>query len=176
MDALVIGKPNVGKSLFVLNFASYLGLREIRLDVMSSDDRVSVRRVSLEDAKRKLVSHTAHKTLLPRRVDLVSLLGSLMTRAPSPNGSVHITVKPVDRMRPSGSRRIGGIPLPREHVVAIVLCAVSTFDPLCRGLRPLSMGNDAIHAGRVQRANHQRYPKHGRVLFFEPCCTGLAIG
>ncbi|MCY0909569.1 GTPase [Sulfobacillus sp. hq2] len=71
MDALVIGKPNVGKSLFVLNFASYLGLREIRLDVMSSDDRVSVRRVSLEDAKRKLVSHTAHKTLLPRRVDLV---------------------------------------------------------------------------------------------------------
>lgn len=106
----------------------------------------------------------------------MSLLGSLMTRAPSPNGSVHITVKPVDRMRPSGSRRIGGIPLPREHVVAIVLCAVSTFDPLCRGLRPLSMGNDAIHAGRVQRANHQRYPKHGRVLFFEPCCTGLAIG
>lgn len=70
MEALVVGKPNVGKSLFVLNFASYLGLREIRLEAVGSDGRVLVRRLSLEDAKRKLVSHNAHKTMAAQGIDV----------------------------------------------------------------------------------------------------------
>ncbi len=75
MEAFVIGKPNVGKSLFVVNFASYLGLREIRLQVAQSDGTVTVRKLSLEEARHKLVSHKAHKTMEMQEVTVGVAIG-----------------------------------------------------------------------------------------------------
>jgi predicted GTPase len=75
MEALVIGKPNVGKSLFVINFAVYLGLREIQLQVAQGDDTVVVRKLSLDDARHKLVSHNAHKTLTVQGVNIDIAIG-----------------------------------------------------------------------------------------------------
>lgn len=62
MDALVIGKPNAGKSLFVVNFAAYLGLKDIRLEMIDRDGVQRHQRLPLDRARRQLVSRVAHKT------------------------------------------------------------------------------------------------------------------
>lgn len=70
MDALVIGKPNVGKSLFVVNFASYLGLKDLRMEMTDSDGLIRNQRIPLDRARRLLVSHLAHKTITVQSVQL----------------------------------------------------------------------------------------------------------
>lgn len=62
MEALIIGKPNVGKSLFLINFAAYLGARELSLAVTDDDGVIRRRRLPFESARRQLVSPSPQKT------------------------------------------------------------------------------------------------------------------
>lgn len=55
MDLVVVGHPHVGKTLLVINFAAYLGISEIRLDVEDGDGRRASKRLNLERARRDLV-------------------------------------------------------------------------------------------------------------------------
>lgn len=72
MQALIIGKPNTGKSLFAINFAAYLGLKEMRLEVADGEGRRRRQRLPLDEARLQLVSRLAHKTvhLQPLTVDV----------------------------------------------------------------------------------------------------------
>ncbi len=80
MDLLILGKPNVGKTLFMINLAAYLGLREIQLDVEDAEGRNRSQRLGLERARRELVSMRAPKTLLVQSVGLEASLGRQRVR------------------------------------------------------------------------------------------------
>lgn len=76
MEALVIGKPNVGKSLFVINFAAYLGAKDVRLQGVDTKGAVSKKTfLSLEEARHKLVSPKPHKTLGLHTVGIDVVIG-----------------------------------------------------------------------------------------------------
>lgn len=62
MDLVIIGRPNVGKTLLMINFAAYLGVREIRVDVQDGEGRRASRRLGVEKARRELVSLASPKT------------------------------------------------------------------------------------------------------------------
>ncbi len=74
MEALVIGRPNSGKSLFMVNFVAYLGLKELRLEALDEDGMARRQRIPFDQARRQLVSHVAHKTtnLQSIQVDIVT--------------------------------------------------------------------------------------------------------
>jgi len=62
-QCLIIGKANAGKTLFLINFAEYLGARSLRLSVERSDGSVSDASFGLADARKALVDAVPHKTL-----------------------------------------------------------------------------------------------------------------
>lgn len=59
---IVIGKTNVGKTLFVLNFAAFLGLRHVTVTTKHPDSGVSSQTVDLDHAVREWVSDDPHHT------------------------------------------------------------------------------------------------------------------
>ncbi len=61
-NCLVIGKPNVGKTLFVINFAIYLGLKKITFTFVDSLGRQHNRDYTKEMAKKYLTSVKPHHT------------------------------------------------------------------------------------------------------------------
>lgn len=61
--ALVVGKPNAGKTLFALNFAAFLGLQTVRWQLVDSDGCRREQLMPIERARRRLVSSAPHKTL-----------------------------------------------------------------------------------------------------------------
>lgn len=61
-DCLVIGRPNVGKTLFILSFAEYAGMRRVAVEVREGDGRTETRPYILAQARRELVSEQAHTT------------------------------------------------------------------------------------------------------------------
>ena len=68
-EVLVVGRPNAGKSLFVLNFAAFLGQRALRLAAAS--DGSLARWMPLERARREWVSPLPYTTLEPLAVRVV---------------------------------------------------------------------------------------------------------
>ncbi|PSR20729.1 MAG: GTP-binding protein HSR1 [Sulfobacillus acidophilus] len=63
MEVVIVGAPNVGKSLFVINFTQYLGSREIQMEESSGASGLPRdRRLSFEKARRDLVSLYSPKT------------------------------------------------------------------------------------------------------------------
>lgn len=60
--SLVIGKTNVGKTLFCVHFAKFMGLKEIRWLIERSDGRTEQRRMSVGEAERTLSDPIAHRT------------------------------------------------------------------------------------------------------------------
>ncbi len=62
MELLIVGKPNVGKTLLMINFAAYLGLRELHLEVSEGDGVRRSQRLTTDRARRDLVSLYAPKT------------------------------------------------------------------------------------------------------------------
>ncbi|MDR3563517.1 MAG: GTPase domain-containing protein [Negativicutes bacterium] len=58
----VIGRPNSGKTLFVLNFAGFLGCKATDITFRSSDGQLYRRHYGLSEAKRELCSSVVHKT------------------------------------------------------------------------------------------------------------------
>jgi 50S ribosomal subunit-associated GTPase HflX len=61
---VLVGQPNVGKTLLLINFAAYLGCNEIVKDAHPPD------RLSLERSRRECVSYVAHKHVVPLRASL----------------------------------------------------------------------------------------------------------
>lgn len=59
---VVVGKPNVGKTLFVLNFAGFLGLRQLEVIFREPDERLYLRRYHLSEALAELVNPEPHNT------------------------------------------------------------------------------------------------------------------
>lgn len=63
---MVLGKPNVGKTLFSLRFAFFLGAEAVRLARAGHEERWA----SVEEAVRDLVSDRPHQTLELQRLTL----------------------------------------------------------------------------------------------------------
>ncbi|MDI3279953.1 MAG: 50S ribosome-binding GTPase [Bacillota bacterium] len=59
---VVVGRPNVGKTLFVLNFAGFLGLRQLEVIFREPDERLYLRRYQLGEALAELVDPEPHST------------------------------------------------------------------------------------------------------------------
>lgn len=62
-ETLVVGKPNAGKTLFVLNFLAYLGETAVSLQVLDSSGESHLQRMPIDRARRELVAAAPHKTL-----------------------------------------------------------------------------------------------------------------
>lgn len=60
--SLVIGNANVGKTMFCIRFARYLGVRQMRWFVEHTDGTTEQRSMPLEEAVRLLSSPEAHRT------------------------------------------------------------------------------------------------------------------
>ncbi|MCL8207751.1 MAG: 50S ribosome-binding GTPase [Actinomycetia bacterium] len=74
-EVLVVGRPNAGKSLFVLNFAAFLGLRAVRLAASADPGASAARWVPLERARREWVSPLPYSTLEPVALRVVLAVG-----------------------------------------------------------------------------------------------------
>jgi len=61
-ECLVIGRANVGKTLFVLNFAEFLGRNEIDLVIRFPNGFSTAKRYTIDRARRELTGLGPHKT------------------------------------------------------------------------------------------------------------------
>lgn len=61
-EALIIGKANAGKTLFMINFAEFLGARGLKIAQTAADGRASEARLATAEARRSLVDAVPHKT------------------------------------------------------------------------------------------------------------------
>lgn len=61
-DCLIIGRPNVGKTCFVINFAAYMGLKRLKLCIKQSAGFTSIKNYSLCGAREELISTKANYT------------------------------------------------------------------------------------------------------------------
>ncbi|MGE5561267.1 MAG: GTPase [Chloroflexota bacterium] len=68
---LVIGKPNAGKTAFVLAFAAYLGLSTVSVRAIAPDGGIVTRSFVLTDAGRDLVGAAPHKTTCLQSLEIV---------------------------------------------------------------------------------------------------------
>ncbi|TCO79778.1 GTPase [Marinisporobacter balticus] len=59
---LIIGKPNAGKTLFMLNFAEYIGLTDVEIKFIQNKRNVDIKKLSIEEAKQLLSSNKPYKT------------------------------------------------------------------------------------------------------------------
>ena len=59
---LIIGKVNVGKTLFFINFADYLGLKSLEISFRYQSGRVFSKNYKIEQARKELVGTEKHKT------------------------------------------------------------------------------------------------------------------
>lgn len=65
---IIIGKTNAGKTLFAINFASYLGEKNIDINVEYYDGKREIRRYSIENAIKELTGIAPHKTTCLQKV------------------------------------------------------------------------------------------------------------
>ncbi len=61
-EFIIVGLPNSGKTLFTLNFAAYLGIRNVEVTSRAPDGLITSRNFSIEQARRELCSPGMHKT------------------------------------------------------------------------------------------------------------------
>lgn len=74
-DIIVVGRPNSGKTMFVINFAAYLGAKSLDVTFRTFDDLLTCRHFSIEEAKRELCSSTAHRTRMLQSIQLRMTVG-----------------------------------------------------------------------------------------------------
>lgn len=61
-NCLVIGRTNVGKTLFVINFASFLGLKSLSFTFLNSSGQRYNKVYSIDLAKKYLTGSKSHRT------------------------------------------------------------------------------------------------------------------
>jgi predicted GTPase len=77
---LVVGKPNVGKSLFVIRFAAFLGVRRLEVECAPPGGTPVTLRLRPDEARQRLVAEEPYTT---RRLQAVTVpLASPGGRAP----------------------------------------------------------------------------------------------
>lgn len=59
---ILIGQTNIGKTLFLINFAAYLGMKNIQISFQSRKQGSYHKQLSLSEAKSLLVSNRHHQT------------------------------------------------------------------------------------------------------------------
>lgn len=74
-EIVVIGRPNSGKTMFVLSFAAFLGVKQVDVTFRDPDDILSCRHFSIEAAKRELCSSVVHRTLTLQSIVLRMTMG-----------------------------------------------------------------------------------------------------
>jgi len=77
---IVLGKANVGKSLFVLSFAEYLGVQKVSVTIEEPGRHGQSRTVSVRDAMAQWVSDTPHQTRALHAVQLELPVGKGVKR------------------------------------------------------------------------------------------------
>lgn len=70
LEAVLVGQPNTGKTLFTLNFAGYLGLSVVGLAASGPTGKLS-----LAAAKRRLVEGAANSTRVPQSFEVRVISG-----------------------------------------------------------------------------------------------------
>lgn len=67
---IVIGKANVGKTLFAINFAGYLGITSLEIEFTPADGKTYRRTLSQPEALQSLISPNPHHTLGLQRIQI----------------------------------------------------------------------------------------------------------
>ncbi len=84
-DCLVVGRPNVGKTTFVVNFAEYMGLENLKIHVKQPAGYTSIKNYAIEDARNILISDQPNFT---KNIQIVKL--------EVPAGKIKKTLKLID--------------------------------------------------------------------------------
>ncbi|MDU4959695.1 MAG: GTPase domain-containing protein [Sporomusaceae bacterium] len=74
-EVVVVGRPNSGKTLFALNFAGFLGSRQVDVIFRDDADTLTCRNYGIDEAKRQLCSSSAHQTLTLQSIALRMTVG-----------------------------------------------------------------------------------------------------
>lgn len=69
-EVVVVGQPNAGKTLFLLNFAAYSGVSVADLALRTGDGTTATRSLPLSAARRNLVDAARHKTRVVQSLEL----------------------------------------------------------------------------------------------------------
>ena len=69
-ECIIFCRPNAGKTLFALNFAAYLSVKEVDMVFKHYDGMVTCRHISLNNAKHELCDTNEHTT---RQLQTMSL-------------------------------------------------------------------------------------------------------
>lgn len=77
-ECVIVGCPNSGKTLFAINFAGYLGAKNVDVTFRSYDGLITCRHFSLEEAKRELCGMALHKTRSLQSMVLKMTIGKTM--------------------------------------------------------------------------------------------------
>ncbi len=67
---LIIGKPNVGKTLFVLNFLEYLGFTNIEIKHIYTSKEIHPLKYTIHNAKHILSSNSPYKTTSLQSIEI----------------------------------------------------------------------------------------------------------
>lgn len=74
-EIIVVGRPNSGKTMFALNFAGFLGIRQADVIFRNDEDTLTCRHFAIDEAKRQLCSSRAHQTLTLQSIALRMTVG-----------------------------------------------------------------------------------------------------
>jgi len=72
---IIVGKPNVGKTAFLINFAEYLGVKKLEFNFQLPDGTKLKKKYTYRTALRELVDKTPHKTLSLQSVTVEMPMG-----------------------------------------------------------------------------------------------------
>jgi GTPase Era involved in 16S rRNA processing len=74
-ECVIIGRPNSGKTIFALQFASFVGARSVDITARSPDNLLTCRHYSVKDAKNDLCSQNLHKTRMIQSIVIKMAIG-----------------------------------------------------------------------------------------------------
>ena len=80
---LIVGKPKVGKTLFLLSLAEYAGQRTVNMIIEKPDYSVASQAITIREAKDRLVGAAAHTT---------RAIQSIVVPVPSGKGRVQVEI------------------------------------------------------------------------------------
>ena len=72
---VILGKTNVGKTLFLLNFTEYLGAKDFTVSIRRPGGATNSERLKFREARERLVGYHPHKTQARQEMDLEFPLG-----------------------------------------------------------------------------------------------------
>lgn len=71
MECLIVGRPNVGKTLLLITFAAHCGVEHLQLQIQPVGGAPVVQTFSLAEARARLVSPSPHHTQHVQAVELM---------------------------------------------------------------------------------------------------------